>query len=209
MGALISPLPHSHLLFSFVFWTIQFLETLKYYFLSAWFIWCHWGFYNTCPLPEEETKAEVSGTSRGWMSPPLLKGYSILLGESESCTVMSNSLQLHGPYSSWYSPGQNIGVGNLSLLQGIFPTQGLNPGLPNCRWILYQLHHYGSPRILVWVSLFQQIFLTQESNQGLLHCKQILHQLSWGKPSYGRDSLKKKIIVVKVTQHKTYHSNCI
>ena len=31
------------------------------------------------------------------------------------------------------SPGQNTGVGSLSLLQGIFPTQGLNPGLPHCR----------------------------------------------------------------------------
>ena len=39
-------------------------------------------------------------------------------------------------------------VGSLSLLQGIFPTQGLNPGLPHCRWILYQLSHMGSPRIL-------------------------------------------------------------
>ena len=36
-------------------------------------------------------------------------------------------------------------VGSLSLLQGIFPTQGWNPDLPNCRWILYQLSHKGSP----------------------------------------------------------------
>ena len=39
-----------------------------------------------------------------------------------------------------------------SLLQGIIPTQGLNPGLPNCRWILYDLSHKGSPRILEWVA---------------------------------------------------------
>ena len=43
----------------------------------------------------------------------------------------------------WNSPGQNNGVGSHSLLQGIFPTQGLNPGLPHCRWILYQLKHQG------------------------------------------------------------------
>ena len=55
-------------------------------------------------------------------------------------------------YSSWNSPGQNTGVGSLSLLQGIFPTQGLNPGLPHCRQILYQLSHKGSPRILEWVA---------------------------------------------------------
>ena len=42
-------------------------------------------------------------------------------------------------------------VGSLFLLQGIFPTQGSNPGLPHCRWILYQLGHKGSPRILEWV----------------------------------------------------------
>ena len=51
-------------------------------------------------------------------------------------------------YSPWNSPGQNTGVGSLSLLQGIFPTQGSNLGLPHCRQIFYQLSHKGSPRIL-------------------------------------------------------------
>ena len=41
--------------------------------------------------------------------------------------------------SPWISPGQNTGVGNLSLLQQIFPIQGSNWGFPHCRWILYQL----------------------------------------------------------------------
>ena len=59
---------------------------------------------------------------------------------------------LHGLYSLWNSPGQNIGVGSLSVLQGIFTTQGLNPGLPYCRQILSQLSHKGSPRILEWVA---------------------------------------------------------
>ena len=40
----------------------------------------------------------------------------------------------------------------LSFLQGIFPTQGSNPGLLHCRWILYQLSQKGSPRILEWVA---------------------------------------------------------
>ena len=53
-----------------------------------------------------------------------------LVNESESRSVMSDSLWLHGLYSPCNSPGQNTGVGSLSLLQGIFPTQGLNPGLP-------------------------------------------------------------------------------
>jgi len=43
-------------------------------------------------------------------------------------------------------------LGSLSLLQGILPTQGLNPGLPHCRQILYQLSLNGSPRILEWVA---------------------------------------------------------
>ena len=47
-------------------------------------------------------------------------------------------------------PGQNIGVGSHSLLQGIFPTQGLNPGLPHSRQILYQLSHQGSGPITSW-----------------------------------------------------------
>ena len=58
---------------------------------------------------------------------------------------MSNSLWPHGLCSPWNSPGQNIGVGSLSLLQGIFPAQWSNWGLPHCRWILYQLSHQGSP----------------------------------------------------------------
>ena len=64
----------------------------------------------------------------------------------------SNSLWSHGLYTSWNSPGQNTGVGSLSLLQGSFPTQGSNPGLLHWGWILYQLSHKGSPRILEWVA---------------------------------------------------------
>ena len=59
--------------------------------------------------------------------------------ESESCSVMSSSLRPHGLYSTWNSPGKNTGVGSLSLLQRIFPTQGSNSHLLNCRWILSQL----------------------------------------------------------------------
>ena len=65
---------------------------------------------------------------------------------------MSDSLRPHGPYSPWNSPGHNTGLGSLSLLQGIFPIQGWNPGFPHCRRILYQLSHKGSPRILEWVA---------------------------------------------------------
>ena len=50
------------------------------------------------------------------------------------------------------SPGKNTGVGCHALHQGIFPTQGSNPGFPHCRRILYHLSHQGSQRILEWVA---------------------------------------------------------
>ena len=74
-------------------------------------------------------------------------------------SAVSSSLQPQGLYSPWNSPGQNTGVGSLSLLRGIFPTQGLNPGVLHCRWILYQLSHKGSPRILEWIAYASSVDL--------------------------------------------------
>ena len=65
--------------------------------------------------------------------------------ESERHSVVPDSLWPHELYSPWNSLDQNTRVCSLSLLQGIFPTPGSNPGLPNCRWILYQLSHKESP----------------------------------------------------------------
>ena len=67
-----------------------------------------------------------------------------------NCSVMADSLRPCGLYSPRDSPVQNTGVGSHSLLQGIFPTQGLSPGLLHFRQILYQLSHQGSSRILEW-----------------------------------------------------------
>jgi len=78
--------------------------------------------------------------------------------ESESHSVVSNFLWPHGLYSPWHSPGQSTGVGSHSLLQGIFPTQGSNPGLPHCRRMLYQLSHKGSPGILCALESLNQNF---------------------------------------------------
>ena len=61
---------------------------------------------------------------------------------AQSCPTLCNPMDY--TYSPWNFPGQNTGVGSLSFLQGIFPTQGSNPGLPYCRQILYQLSHQGS-----------------------------------------------------------------
>ena len=68
--------------------------------------------------------------------------------------VVSDSLWL---YSPWDSPGQNTGVGSLSLLQGIFPTQGSKPGLLHCRQILYQLSSQGRPSPLSLLFTFSAI----------------------------------------------------
>ena len=67
---------------------------------------------------------------------------------TQSCPTLCDPME----YSLWNSPGLNTAVGGLSLLQGIFPTWRLNPGLPHCRQILYQLSHKESPRILEWVA---------------------------------------------------------
>ena len=145
------------------------------------------------------------------LSPALAGGF--LTTESESCLVVSSCLRPHGLYSPWNSPGQNTGVGNLSFLQGIVPTQRSNPGLPHCRWILYQPSHSVSvsrsvvpdslrphglqptrllcpwdfPGKVTGVGchfLLQGIFPTQGSNPGFLHCRQILYSLSYkGRPS--------------------------
>ena len=81
-----------------------------------------------------------------------LVGSLIVISESESHSVVSSSLRPHGLYSQWNSPDQNTGVGSLSFLQQIFPTQELNWSLLHCRWILYQLSQQESPRIWDWLA---------------------------------------------------------
>ena len=68
------------------------------------------------------------------------------------------------------SPGKNTGVGCHALLQGLFPTQGSNPGLPHCRWILYHLSHQVSSRILEWVAYPFSRGFSQPRNQTGVSC---------------------------------------
>ena len=72
---------------------------------------------------------------------------------AQSCPALLDPMDCSLPGSSVHgdSPGQNTGICH-ALLQGIFPTQGSNPGLPHCRQILYCLSHQGTPRILEWVA---------------------------------------------------------
>ena len=101
--------------------------------------------------------------------------------ESESRSVVSDSLRLHELYSPWNSPGQNTRVGSLSLPQGIFPTQGLNLGLPSLQADSLPTETQEKPKNtgVGSLSLLQRIFPTQKSKQGLLHCRQILYQLRY------------------------------
>ena len=66
---------------------------------------------------------------------------------SQSCRTLCYPMDCSPSGSSVHgdSIGKNTGVGCHALLQGIFPTQGSNPGLLYCRWILYHLRHQGSP----------------------------------------------------------------
>ena len=77
------------------------------------------------------------------------------LGKNE-CKLL-NSVWLfatRGLYNPWNSPGQNTGVGSHSLLQGIFPTQGMNPGFLHCRQILYSWATREAIEYLRWIRAF-------------------------------------------------------
>ena len=111
------------------------------------------------PPPWPHTSHNEPASSRALCPQPTpsLEGRSLaqpwrIRKGSESHSVVSNSLWPYGLCSPWNSAGQNTRGGSLSLLQGIFPTQGLNPGLLHCRQILNQLSHKGSPIILEWVA---------------------------------------------------------
>ena len=96
--------------------------------------------------------------------------------ESESHSVVSDSLRL---YSPWNSPDQNTGVGSLSLLQGIFPTQGSNPGLPHCKrilsswatsWTIKKVEHWRIDAFEKWCwrRLLRIPWMVRRSNQSIL-----------------------------------------
>ena len=86
---------------------------------------------------------EFSAVISGKVADQAMMVWELVVCESHS--VVSDSLRPHGLCSPWNFPGHNTGVGNLFLLQGIFPAQGSNPSISYCRQILYQLSYQGSP----------------------------------------------------------------
>ena len=71
---------------------------------------------------------------------------------AQSCLILCYLMYCSHSSDHGDSPGKNNGEGHHALIQVIFPTQELNPGLPSCRQILYHLSHQGSPWILEWMA---------------------------------------------------------
>ena len=114
--------PFSHVQLCVIPWT-----TVCLVFLSMGFSRQEYWSGLPCPSPGDLSDPGIKTRSPALQADFLL---SEPLSESESRSVMSDSMRPQGLYSPWNSPGQNTEVGSLSLLQGIFPTQELNPGLP-------------------------------------------------------------------------------
>ena len=129
------------------------------------------------PIPKKGNAKECSN----YCTIALISHASKSENKNEICSVVSDSLQPHGLYSPWNSPGQNTGVGSLSLLQGNLPSPGIEPRSPTFQVNSLPAEPQVKPKNtgVGSLSLLQQIFLTQELNQGLPLCRQILYQLSY------------------------------
>ena len=87
---------------------------------------------------------------------------------AQSWQTLCDPMDYSSDYSvHWGSPGKNTGVGCHDLLQGIFPTQGLNPGLLHCRWTLYHPSHQRSPFIALTA---HNTYFTNPSTHPFIHC---------------------------------------
>ena len=110
-------------------------------------IYIKWNFLRTNVQVKERsfTLIVIKQTKRilcMWAPKPPHRCYARIRAKSlQPCPTLWDPRDCSPPGSSTHrdSPGKNTGVGCRAFLQGIFPTQGSNPGLPHCRWILYQL----------------------------------------------------------------------
>ncbi|CAI9151477.1 unnamed protein product [Rangifer tarandus platyrhynchus] len=92
---------------------------------------------------------------------------AVLCRIAPSCPTLFNPKDCSLPGSSVHgdSPDKNTGMGCHALLQGIFPTQGSNPSLPHCSWILYRLSYQGSPASHLGDFKFSGIILKKKKQQ--------------------------------------------
>ena len=103
----------------------------------------------------EEEQTVLQGGISGWMDCSSSWTYCCVCLVTQSCPTLCDPMDCSPPGSCVHgvSPGKNTRLGCHAFLRRIFPTQGLNPGLPHCWWILYYLSHRGSPfwsRRWVW-----------------------------------------------------------
>ena len=136
---------------------------------SFWNLYGRWDQHHKAWRIKKQTKKSSVDNKPAWRLRPSVKQLKEKLVKWKLHSV-SNSLQPHGLYSPWNSPGQNTGLGSLSLFQRIFPTEGLNPGLPHYRQILYQLSHKGSPRMLELVTYPFSSGSSRPRNQTRVSC---------------------------------------
>ena len=132
-------------------------------------------------LPEGKKEYKYMPSERSMRpGPPIWRAF-LTEGEGEICSVVSDSLRPHELYSPWTSPGQNTGVGSLSLLRGNLLTSGIKPRSPALQVDSLPAESQGWPNNtgVSSLSLLQGNFPTQELNLGLLHCRRILYQLSY------------------------------
>ena len=124
---------------------------------------CSWGSIEYLTIPYVQTVhsdffQSAGSLARLWKSSDFIVEKSDKSSSSQMCLVSQSCLTLCNPmaYSlrgssvEWDSPGKNTRVGCHVLLQGIFSTQGSNPGLPHCRQTLYPLSHQGIPFLLLF-----------------------------------------------------------
>ena len=105
----------------------------------------------------------------------LLYVYTVLCLVAQLCLTFGDLMDRGGTSVHGDSPGKNTGVGCQALLQGIVPTQGLNPGLLHCRWILYRLSHQGS----WWLTINrteQTLMTTYDKGYKLYKCRKVTKQ---------------------------------
>ena len=127
------------------------------------------------------------------------KEYTVLCLVTQSCLTLCNPIDCGRPGSSVRGDfqGKNTRVCCHALLQGIFLTQGLNPGLSNCKKILYHLSHQGSPRTLKWVSYPFSRGSSQPRNQTRVSCiaGRFFYQLSYQRSPKEYTTVSQKFIL--------------
>ena len=139
---------HTKILLSFSDLGSWLSQTLIHLFLLVFHIWiliiCSLSINSISPA----TLFAFSGVQIPFISLLDTQCCSMLCLVTQSCPTLCEPMGCSPPGSSVHgdSPGKNTGVGCHALLQGIFPTQGLNPGLPHCRQILYHLSYHRSPQ---------------------------------------------------------------